>query len=365
MKRVLVVKVTSLGDIVHALPIVSDLHRAYPGIAVDWAADAAFADILSWHPGIDRVLCAPLRRFKKQRSLADFKSIAASIAELRRVKYDAVIDIHGVYKSAIIAFLARAKARYGYRSEYLGERGAAFAYSKRFARFEGFNAWDGLRKSVSEALGYPLVGAARFDLQLPRQSAVPLLPGPEPYAMLFHATSGEFKKWSVANWRALGRYLLERGVRVALPWGSEAEHADAQAIARGIPGATVLPRLSIEGVAHHISQSCLVVGTDTGFVHLASAVMKPTVMIFSATSRVHFGVDVPGRARSVGDEGRPPEVVEVCEAIAEVCPMVAAAAAPLIEGLNGEPIASASEQKPAHRRAETPHTKTFGHGIPI
>lgn len=365
MKRVLIVKVTSLGDIVHGLPLVSDLHRAYPGIAVDWAADAAFADILRWHPGIDRVLCAPLRRFKKQRSLADFKAIAASIAELRRVKYDAVVDVHGVYKSAIISFLARAKSRYGYRAEYLGERGAAFAYSRRFRRFEGFNAWDGLRKSVSEALGYPLVGGARFDLRLPEQLAVPALAGSRPFAMFFHATSSEQKKWPVANWQAIGRHLLERGVRVALPWGSEAEHASAQAIASGIPGAIVLPRLSIEEVARHIGRSCLVVGTDTGFVHLASAVTKPTVMIFTATSRSHFGVDVPGHARSVGDEGRPADLGEVCEAIAEVCPLDIGPTATLIEGASADPIASASAQKPARRRTGTQHIETFESGIPI
>lgn len=365
MKRVLIVKVTSLGDIVHGLPIVSDLHRTYPGIAVDWAADAAFADILRWHPGIDRVLCAPLRRFKKQRSLADFKAIAASIVQLRRVEYDAVIDVHGVYKSAIISFLARAKARYGYCAEYLGERGAAFAYSRRFARFEGFNAWDGLRKSVSEALGYPLVGRARFGLRLPEQRAVPALDGHGPFAMFFHATSGELKKWPAANWQAIGRRLLERGVRVALPWGSEIEHASARAIASGIPGAIVLPRLSIEEVARYIGRSCLVVGTDTGFVHLASAVMKPTVMIFTATSRSHFGVDVPGHAYSVGDEGRPAEVGEVCEAIAKVCPLDIVPAATLIKRPNADPIASASAQKPARRRTETLHIETFGSGIPL
>src|ERR1700758_740729 len=124
MKRVLIVKVTSLGDIVEALPVVADVQRAFPGVKVDWAADEAFADIVRWNAGVDRVLCAPLRRFKKARRWSDFKAIWASISELRAYRYDYIIDIHGVYKSAIIAFLARSSRRIGYQSQDLGERGA-------------------------------------------------------------------------------------------------------------------------------------------------------------------------------------------------------------------------------------------------
>jgi heptosyltransferase-1 len=132
MKRILIVKVTSLGDIVETQPVVSDLRRAFPSAKIDWAADAAFADIIRWNPAVDRVLSAPLRKFKKARSWADLKDIAASIGELRAEKYDVVLDIHGVYKSAIIAFLARGRRRYGYKNRDLGELGAAFAYNKRF-----------------------------------------------------------------------------------------------------------------------------------------------------------------------------------------------------------------------------------------
>ena len=110
MKRVLIVKVTSLGDIVEALPVVADIKRAYPGVEVDWAADEAFAEVVHWSQSVDRVLCAPLRRFKKARSWGDFKAIWASIAELRAYRYDIVLDIHGVYKSAIIAFLQADRA---------------------------------------------------------------------------------------------------------------------------------------------------------------------------------------------------------------------------------------------------------------
>lgn len=91
-----------------------------------------YAEVVHWSESVDRVLCAPLRRFKKARRWGDFRAIAASIAELRAYRYDFIIDIHGVYKSAIIAFLARSSKRIGYQSQDLGERGAAFAYTGRF-----------------------------------------------------------------------------------------------------------------------------------------------------------------------------------------------------------------------------------------
>src|ERR1700760_3127933 len=117
MKRILIVKVTSMGDVIQAQPVVSDLKRAFPGVQVDWAVDESFAEIARWNSGIDRVLCAPLRRFKKARNLDDLKAIAQSIGELRAHKYDYALDIHGVYKSAIIAFLSRSRQRLGYRNK--------------------------------------------------------------------------------------------------------------------------------------------------------------------------------------------------------------------------------------------------------
>lgn len=318
MKRILIVKITSLGDIVQAQPIVSDLRRAYPGVQVDWAADESFAEVLRWNPGIDRVLCAPLRRFKKARNLSDLRAIAASISELRRERYDLVLDIHGMYKSAITAFLARSRCRYGYRAENLGERGAAFAYTHRFKRCETANAWHSMRVSVSDALGYALEAVPHFGLRLP-PAAVPHAPrGAAPRAMFFHATSSAVKKWPAQHWIEVGLALSARGFEIALPWGSEDERREAVLIAAGVPGAEVLPKLSVTECAQRIALTDLVVGTDTGFVHLAYALEKPTVMIFTATSRPHFGIDQPGRAISVGNEGQVPGAREILDAIDRV-----------------------------------------------
>jgi heptosyltransferase-1 len=314
MDRILISKVTSFGDVVHGQPVVADLHRAFPGVKIDWAVDAAFADVPRWNPGIDRVLSAPLRGFKKNRSRGDLKSIVTSLSELRREKYDVVLDLQGVYKSAIIAFLARSRRRLGYRKADMGESGAAFAYTGRFPPRELLNAWEGLRRTVGDTFGYRPEGPARFDLAIPKSATTATMHS-APYAMLFHATSAEVKKWPAAHWIAIGRKLMDQGVTPLLPWGTPAEERDAIAIAEGISGAHVLPRMPIAKVAEYVDAAALVVGTDTGFVHLSSALGRPTVMIFTATARRWFGVEVPGVSTSVGDEGYPPSVADVIDAI--------------------------------------------------
>lgn len=318
MKRILVVKVTSLGDVIHAQPVVADLHRHFPGVKIDWAADASCADVLYWNRGIDRVLCAPLRDFKKHPTKSGFASIVRSVRALREVRYDAVIDIHGVYKSAIIAFLSRSRERYGYRAEDLGERGAAFAYTKRIARSMEYNAWNGMRVSVGEAFGYTIDSPPEFGIEIPKAAGPVGVAREGPFALLFHATSNEDKKWPCAHWRRLSHGLVERGLRTVLPWGSPSEREEAVAIANGIPGATVLPRLSVLEIAQHIDQAALVVGTDTGLCHLACAVGIPTAMVFAATSPRHCGIDVPGRGVSVGDDGAPPSPTQVERAIESI-----------------------------------------------
>ncbi|EDZ99251.1 lipopolysaccharide heptosyltransferase I [Burkholderia sp. H160] len=315
MKRILIVKVTSLGDIVQALPVVADIKRAFPGVQVDWAADEAFAELLRWSKGVDRVLSAPLRRFKKARRWSDLKAIVASISELRAYRYDYIIDIHGVYKSAIIAFLARSSRRIGYQSQDLGERGAAFAYTGRFGPRPQGSAWHGMRISASEALGYEVEGPPIYDLQLPESVTQPFAAQGAPLAALFHATSKDDKKWPLVHWVAVGRELRERGFRVVLPWGSAGERAAAEQIAAQVPGATVLPQMSVTEVAQMIDTCTLVVGADTGFVHLAHALQKRTVMIFVATSPSHCGVEAPYRSTSIGDGRSVPPVKAALEAI--------------------------------------------------
>lgn len=321
MKRILIVKVTSLGDVVQTLPVVADLHRAFPGVAVDWAVDESCAEVVRWHPGVSNVLCAPLRRFKKLRNGGDFKAISASIGALRAHRYDAVIDLHGVYKSAIISALARAARRVGYQTQDLGETGARFAYSHRFGPRPDCDAWHGMRVSAGEALGYVPEGVADHGIVAPQDARLPAaLTDGTPFVLLFHATSNPDKQWPADHWAALATQMIARGVRVLLPWGSPAEHDDAQQIAARAPGAIVLPAMSVRELGAAIGLATLVVGVDTGFVHMAHALKRPTVMIFVATSRHHCGIGGAPHALSIGEPGAPPSVAQVLDAIDAVGP---------------------------------------------
>lgn len=318
MKRVLIVKITSLGDVVLAQPVVDDLRRAFPGIIIDWATDGAFAEIPSWNPGVSAIHSAPLRKFKRLRNRQGANEIIQSVRALREHRYDAIFDIHGAYKSAIVSFLARAKRRYGYQSSDLGEKGAGFAYSHRMRRPPHATAVEGMRLSVANAMGYQLVGAPSFGLTVPRTGTAPTL-GPDT-AIFLHGASKAEKNWPIEHWLALGNALIAKGLKIALPWGSDEEHARAEAIAAALPGASVLPRLSLGECAQVLDEAALVVGVDTGLTHLAHAFGRPSVMIFITTSNEHFGISAPGQAISIGGDGHCPSVEEALLAIASVYP---------------------------------------------
>ncbi|AZG14036.1 lipopolysaccharide heptosyltransferase I [Cupriavidus pauculus] len=318
MKRILLIKITSLGDMVHTLPLLYDLRRAYPGARIDWIADASCADIPRWAVGVDRVIAPPLRQFKKNgRKWRDLRGILGALRDLRRERYDVAIDVHGVFKSAIAARLARTNRRLGYAAEFLGEEKAVFAYTEIFGPHGDANCRQKMRLVVANALGYEIEPHESAELRVP-PPATPLNADGVPRALLFHATSLDIKKWPQANWIEVGHQLARQGYRVQLPWGSQKEHDEAQALAAAMPNAEVLPRMSITEVAQRVDAASLVVGMDTGFVHLADALGKPTVMLFTATRRHHFGVDKPGQSVSVGDDGVQPTVAEVLQAIDHV-----------------------------------------------
>ncbi|MGY8524078.1 lipopolysaccharide heptosyltransferase I [Paracidovorax citrulli] len=330
MKRILVIKITSLGDMAHTVPLIWDLRQAYPHASIDWVADASCADIPRWTVGVDRVIAPPLRGFKKSRSWKDLKSILCAVRELRKQRYDAVLDVHGVYKSAIVGWLARTRKRFGYAAQYLGEARAETLYTDIFAPHGDATARYKMRLVASKALGYRIHPEDRYEVRVPAP-AQPLNTDGLPRAMLFHATSVDIKKWPAERWIAVGRELHARGYQVQLPWGSEAERQQSEALAEGIPGAEVLPKMTITECAQRVDAADLVIGTDTGFVHLAHALGKPSVMLFTATSREHFGIDAPGRAVSVGDNGIVPEVAQVLAAIDEVTGRIGSTAPAMAE----------------------------------
>ncbi len=321
MKHILLLKLTSLGDMAQTLPLVADLRHQYPDAKIDWVVDTYCADIPRWTIGVDRVIEVPLRRFKKKRTWSDFRAIVGAIWTLRKRKYDVVIDVHGVYKSAITAYLARSPRKLGYAAEFLGEPGAVFAYNEIFAPHGDATGRHKMRMVAAAALGYEVEGEEKYELALPKPAA-PFHTDGVRRAFLFPATSRDTKarrqnemKWPMDRWLGVGQALAARGFRVQLAWGSDVELQTAKTLAAEIPNADILPAMSVTELAQRVNESDLVVGANTGFVHLADSLRRPTVMVFIDVDPSHIGVMTPGISISVGDKGVIPEVADVVQAV--------------------------------------------------
>lgn len=236
--RVLIVKTSSMGDVVHALPVVHDILTAHPGAQIDWLVEQAYADIVRAHPGVRRVIPVALRRWRKvfwrsdtRREWCEWK------AQLRAQPYDAVIDLQGLVKSALIARLARGPL-YGLSWASAREALAPLFYTHRqktpLRRTEA--AVPRYRALVAWALGYTVQGKPQYGLQL--HAARPdWLPGDAPFVMLLSATAKDRKLWDEARWIALGRALAAQGRVCVLAWGNAAERERAQRLADAVDAA--------------------------------------------------------------------------------------------------------------------------------
>jgi heptosyltransferase-1 len=311
MESILIIRPSSLGDIVHALAVVADVHAARPELAIDWVAEEAFAPLVQLHPGVRRTIPVALRRWRRHLSGAQtWREFAAFRRELRRDRYRAVIDLQEQVKGAVLAAIARGE-RHGPDRNSTGEPVATLLHDVHHAVAYRQHFQDRCRQLVAASLGYAVAGPPRFGLVAP-PPAREALASSGPYAMLVHATSRDDKLWPEARWRALADHLARAGIAALLPWGNDAERERALRIAAGSPSTHVLPHSPLPALAGLIQRSELVVGVDTGLVHLAAALGTPTVALFVATDPGQAGVErAGGNARDLGGVGRVPTVDEV------------------------------------------------------
>jgi heptosyltransferase-1 len=309
MPRILLIKTSSLGDVVHNLPVVSDIAAALPDATIDWVVEESFAAIPALHPGVARVLPVAVRRWR--RGLwrhAVCAEVRAFIRELRTQAYDAVIDTQGLLKSAWIARVARG-LRHGLDRESAREPLGWF-YDRTYAVSWHQHAVERNRSLAAHALGYQLSGPVHYGIRAATQAFGWLAPE-RPHAVLLHATSAERKLWPEAHWIELGRNLAEQAMTCVLPWGTADEHARSVRLALHIPQAVVPPRLELPALAALLAQARVVVGTDTGLTHLAGALDTPVIGIYCATDPAATGLHGCSRGVNLGGIGAPPAVHEV------------------------------------------------------
>ncbi len=312
VKNILLVKTSSLGDVIHALPAVSDARALVADVRVDWAVEETFAAVPRLHAGVTGVLPVAIRRWRRTWWRDAIRSeIAACVRNLRRQRYDAVIDAQGLFKSALIALAARG-TRYGldFRSS---REPLALCYHRTFRVSWELHAVERNRLLLARALGYEVPAGCTYGISAAPRRFDWLAAGP--YAVLLHATSGDYKLWDERNWVALGEAFNSSGVSCVLPWGSGGERARSERIAGKLRAATVPPLLSLDDLAGLLAGAKAVVGVDTGLAHLAAALGAPTVGVYCGTDPAATGIYGCARAVNLGGIGHAPAVNEVVSAL--------------------------------------------------
>ncbi len=309
-RRVLIVKTSSLGDIVHALPAVTDLARARPEFTLDWLVEEPFRDLPRLHPAIGAILPCAVRRWRRNLlAPSTRREIGALKRTVRAAGYAAVLDLQGLLKSAWLASLAKVPV-HGYDRPSVREPLAGLAYSHRHAVPRHLHAVERNRRLTAAAFGYTLSGPPDYGLSVsPR-------PASAPYLVCLHATSRADKLWPVQSWRGLIKELHRCGLHSLLPWGTPAERRRAELIADTIPGAEVLPASGLGDLAEVLAGATATIGVDTGLVHLAAAVDCPVIALYLASDPGLTGAHA-GRAPAInlGGMGQVPSVGDVLAAL--------------------------------------------------
>ncbi len=279
--HVLVVKTSSLGDVIHCLPAISDAAGKIRGIEFDWVVEEAFADIPTWHPAINQVIPVAIRRWRTDlKGSLRSGELAAFKRDLREKTYDLVIDAQGLVKSAVISRIARG-LRYGLDRKSIREPLAALAYQRKIHVPKKQHAIKRVRQLFATALGYA------YEESCPDYGITSYFPRPGPsgeeFLVFLHGTTWVTKHWPEVYWHELAALASRSGIRVKLPWATEAEKARAERIAAAGDGIEILPKLTLAGLATTLRGATGVVGVDTGLVHLAAAFKVPSLTIYGAT----------------------------------------------------------------------------------
>ncbi len=287
--RVLLVKTSSLGDVVHTLPALTDAQHAIPGIEFDWVVEEGFAEIPAWHPAVSQVIPVAIRRWRKHPLQAlrsgewsRFKS------RLRETRYDLVIDAQGLVKSAWLTRYVKATV-VGLDRESVREPLASRFYDRRYAIARDQHALERVRQLFAQALGY-VAPETVADYGLDRNQLA--TPGEQPYLLFLHGTTWPSKHWPERYWRELAERMSEFGWSIRLPWGNADEKARAERIADGLASVSVLPKLNLGGIAKVVAGARACVAVDTGLGHLAAALDVPSISLYGPT--------LPGRVGAYG-----------------------------------------------------------------
>jgi len=310
--HILLLKTSSLGDVIHNLPVVSDLRRCFPAAGIDWCVEESFVDIPRLHPAVGEVIPLAIRRWRHQLDqIATWREMRDFRQRLRARAYDFVLDTQGLVKSALVSRLAHGR-RLGYAAEAARESFAAHFYDDTFVIPRNVHAVQRNRWLAAAAFDYPVDLPLDYGISPPVIDIGWLPAGP--FAVLLTATSRDDKLWQEEYWHALGRALSDAGVTAVLPAGSARERERAARIAAAVAGAIVAPPLGLRELAALLARASVAIGVDTGLAHLAAALCVPVIAVYVATDPALTGVFGDGFISNLGSAGSPPEPMAVIAA---------------------------------------------------
>jgi heptosyltransferase-1 len=326
MKRILLVKTSSLGDVIHNLPAVTDIRTHFSDVQIDWVVEENFADIPRMHPDVNQVITVAMRRWRKQifnkktwQEISKFKNL------ISQNPYDVIIDTQGLLKSALIVKQV-AGEKHGYDKNSIREPLASWFYDKTHAISYQQHAVARNRVLTALSLGYapqtnaPDYGISTKSTKSNASGTLMDIGVQGNYIVALHGTSRDSKLWPEQHWVDLGKQLANQGLSLVLPWANETEQMRAQSIQQQVPNSIVLPKLNIHTLAGVIASAKAAVGVDTGLSHLAAALNKPIVAIYTDTNPMLTGVlaGTQVQAINLGGIAKTPSVDEVLASLRKI-----------------------------------------------
>jgi len=324
--RVLIIKLTSMGDLMHALPALTDAASMFPDIQFDWVVDRAFAAVPKWHPHVNKVITTSHRNWRKH-WFASAGELKAFYQELNADDYDMVVDMQNNLKSALVSKL-RKGAVAGLDKYSCREKPAHWAYQQQINVNPSQHAVDRMRQILAKALDYTVPSTpAQYGVKL-NHCQLPALDFdlPERYLMLVHNASWLTKLWPVTSWQALALKASQAGYAVLIPSGNDDEYQRARQIAAVADNAYALPRLDLDHVAALMQQSIAAVCSDTGLAHMAAMMGKPAITLYGSTDTHLIGTAGEHQQHLITSMECAPCYKRKC---------------PLPEAINGEPVCMA------------------------
>ncbi|WP_392565746.1 lipopolysaccharide heptosyltransferase RfaC [Utexia brackfieldae] len=283
VKRVLIVKTSSMGDVLHTLPALTDAQQIMPDIAFDWVVEENFAQIPTWHDAVSTVIPVAIRRWRKHWFGHDIRLERKQFyATLREKQYDGIIDAQGLIKSAFLITRKARGVKHGLDRQSAREPIASWWYDIKHHVDKKQHAVERIRQLFAMSLAYQYHGQGDYGIA---RHFLTRLPATEPaYLVFLHATTRDNKHWSESQWRDLIAKLAPTGLRIKLPWGAAHEQQRAVRLATGFAHVDVLPKLSLAEVAAVLAGAQAVVSVDTGLSHLAAALARPNITLYGPTN---------------------------------------------------------------------------------